>query len=70
MKLVKTDLRNRIGEEYFNGALICVVEKEELLNVTNEVVRKRFFNMKECMNLIRTYFLNLFTSFNEIVYFS
>ncbi|GKA78864.1 zinc finger MYM-type protein 1-like protein, partial [Tanacetum coccineum] len=47
MKLVKTDLRNRMGEEYFNGALICAIEKEELLNVTNEVVRKQFFGMKD-----------------------
>ncbi|GKB29102.1 zinc finger MYM-type protein 1-like protein [Tanacetum coccineum] len=47
MKLVKTDLRNRMGEEYFNGALICAIEKEELMNVTNEVVRKQFFGMKD-----------------------
>ncbi|GKC64986.1 zinc finger MYM-type protein 1-like protein [Tanacetum coccineum] len=39
MKLLKTDLHNRMGEEYFNGALICAIEKEELINVTNEVVR-------------------------------
>ncbi|GJZ91824.1 zinc finger MYM-type protein 1-like protein [Tanacetum coccineum] len=49
MKLVKTDLRNRMGEEYFNGALIYAIEKEELINinVTNEVVRKQFFSMKD-----------------------
>ncbi|GKE16021.1 concanavalin A-like lectin/glucanase domain, serine/threonine-protein kinase Rad53 [Tanacetum coccineum] len=29
----------RMSEEYFNGALICVIVKEELINVTNEVVR-------------------------------
>ncbi|GKB48907.1 zinc finger MYM-type protein 1-like protein, partial [Tanacetum coccineum] len=49
MKLVKTDLHNRMGEEYFNGALIYAIEKEELINinVTNEVVRKQFFSMKD-----------------------
>ncbi|GJW05788.1 hypothetical protein Tco_1568211 [Tanacetum coccineum] len=47
MKLVKTDLRNRMGKEYFDGALICAIEKEELMNVTNEVVRKQFFGMKD-----------------------
>ncbi|GKA47415.1 zinc finger MYM-type protein 1-like protein, partial [Tanacetum coccineum] len=47
IKLVKTDLRNRMGEEYFNGALVCAIEKEELMNVTNDVVRKRFFGMKD-----------------------
>ncbi|GJZ26847.1 zinc finger MYM-type protein 1-like protein [Tanacetum coccineum] len=40
IKLVKTDLRNRMGEEYFYGALVCAIEKEELMNVTNEVVPK------------------------------
>ena len=45
MKLIKTDLRNRMGDDYFNGALTCAIEKEELINVKNEGVRKRFFAM-------------------------
>ncbi|GKA30266.1 zinc finger MYM-type protein 1-like protein, partial [Tanacetum coccineum] len=45
MKLIKTDLRNRMGDDYFNGALTCAIEKEELTNVKNEGVRKRFFAM-------------------------
>ncbi|GKB46942.1 zinc finger MYM-type protein 1-like protein, partial [Tanacetum coccineum] len=45
VKLVKTDLRNRIDDDYFNGALTCAIEKEKLINVKNEGVRKPFFAM-------------------------
>ncbi|GJZ29862.1 zinc finger MYM-type protein 1-like protein [Tanacetum coccineum] len=47
MKLIKTNLRNRMGDEYFSGALTCAIEKEELVNVKNEGVRKRFFAMED-----------------------
>ncbi|GKE36709.1 zinc finger MYM-type protein 1-like protein [Tanacetum coccineum] len=40
MKLIKTNLRNRMGDEYFSGALTCAIEKEELVNVKNEGVPK------------------------------
>ncbi|XP_024969585.1 uncharacterized protein LOC112508952 [Cynara cardunculus var. scolymus] len=39
MKLVKTDLRNRIGDDFLNYALICAIEKEALNNVKNEDVK-------------------------------
>nr|XP_043614692.1 uncharacterized protein LOC122586772 [Erigeron canadensis] len=45
MKLVKTDLRNRIGDMFFNSCLICSIEREALANVTNEQIIKRFLNM-------------------------
>ncbi|KAL4577916.1 hypothetical protein LXL04_014031 [Taraxacum kok-saghyz] len=38
MKLVKSDLRNRIGDDFLNAALICAIEKKELSKVTNEAV--------------------------------
>ena len=38
MKFVKSDLRNRMGDEYLNSSLICVIEKEELSKVENETV--------------------------------
>ncbi|KAF5753626.1 putative HAT dimerization domain, ribonuclease H-like superfamily [Helianthus annuus] len=31
LKLVKTDLRNRIGPEFLNNAMVCVVEKDFLV---------------------------------------
>jgi hypothetical protein len=46
MKIVKTKLRNRIGDIYMSNSLICYVEKEELLKVTNEAVIQRFMKMK------------------------
>ncbi|KAK9049900.1 hypothetical protein SSX86_031131 [Deinandra increscens subsp. villosa] len=42
MKLIKTDLRNRMGEEYLNNALLCAVEKESFLKVKEEDVMARF----------------------------
>ncbi|KAI3516753.1 hypothetical protein L1887_15762 [Cichorium endivia] len=45
MKLVKSDLRNRMGDDFLNCALICAVEKEELAKVTNEVVIDCFHEM-------------------------
>nr|XP_043620645.1 zinc finger MYM-type protein 1-like [Erigeron canadensis] len=45
MKLVTTDLRNRIGDMFFNSCLICSIEREALANVTNEQIIERFLNM-------------------------
>ncbi|XP_022007862.1 uncharacterized protein LOC110907147 [Helianthus annuus] len=42
MKLIKTDLRNRMGEEYLNNALICAVKKETFYKVEEEDVMSRF----------------------------
>ncbi|KAL6645146.1 hypothetical protein ACP70R_016754 [Stipagrostis hirtigluma subsp. patula] len=47
MKIVKTYLRNRIGDENLSHTLICYVEKEEMDKVTNEAVAHRFMNMEE-----------------------
>ena len=46
MKIVKSDLRNKIGDEFLNAALICAIEKEALLNVTNDDVINQFQKMK------------------------
>ena len=45
MKLLKTDLRNRIGDDFMTDALICSVEKEALLDVKIERVMERFRKM-------------------------
>lgn len=36
MKLVKSNLRNQMGDDILNFALICAVEKKELAEVTEE----------------------------------
>lgn len=46
MKLVKTDLRNRIGDDFLNVALICDIERDIHDKVKNEDVIDRFQNMK------------------------
>ncbi|KAJ0714910.1 putative HAT dimerization domain, ribonuclease H-like superfamily [Helianthus annuus] len=42
MKLIKTDLRNWMGDEYLNNALICAFEKESFCKVKEEDVMARF----------------------------
>ncbi|XP_021997455.1 zinc finger MYM-type protein 1-like [Helianthus annuus] len=46
MKHVKTDLRNRMGDEYLTDACICYIEKEFFAKVAIEDVMNRFQNMK------------------------
>ncbi|KAL7600743.1 hypothetical protein Lser_V15G23751 [Lactuca serriola] len=45
LKLLKTDLRNKIGDEFLNGALLCNVETEALTKVEDEKVMERFQKM-------------------------
>ncbi|XP_052624818.1 uncharacterized protein LOC111915409 [Lactuca sativa] len=40
IKFLKTDLRNRTGDDFMNGALICSVEKEALENIKTKNVKK------------------------------
>ncbi|CAD6333648.1 unnamed protein product [Miscanthus lutarioriparius] len=47
MKIVKTNLRNRIGDQFMSDCLICYVEKEEMMKITNESVIRRFMKMQE-----------------------
>ena len=47
MKIVKTNLRNHIGDQFMSDCLICYVEKEEMMKVTNESVIRRFMKMQE-----------------------
>jgi hypothetical protein len=46
MKFVKTYLRNRIGDDHMNYVLICYVEKEEMRKVNNDVIVRRFMEMR------------------------
>ncbi|XP_024963682.1 uncharacterized protein LOC112503942 [Cynara cardunculus var. scolymus] len=46
MKIVKSDLRNKIGDEFLNAAIICTIEKEALLAVSNDDVITQFQKMK------------------------
>ena len=38
MKVVKTNLRNHMGDQYMSNSHTCYVEKEKMMKVTNKVV--------------------------------
>ena len=46
MNIVKTNLRNRIGDQFLNDCLVCYVEKDVLDTISNEVVIDHFQKMK------------------------
>ncbi|XP_071713714.1 uncharacterized protein [Rutidosis leptorrhynchoides] len=47
MKLVKSELRNRMGDDFLNDCLIGAIEKEALFNTKDESVMKRFQKMED-----------------------
>ncbi|XP_071728122.1 uncharacterized protein [Rutidosis leptorrhynchoides] len=47
MKIVKSNLRNRIGEEFLNACVICAVEREALAKVKDKDVIQRFHKMRD-----------------------
>jgi len=46
LKIVKTSLSNRIGDEHLSHRLIGYIDKEEMKNVTKVVVVRRFMTME------------------------
>jgi hypothetical protein len=46
MKIVKTSLSNRMGDQHLSHRLICYIEKEEMKKVSNETVVRRFMTME------------------------
>ena len=50
MKAVKTDLRNRMGDEWLNDSLVVYIEKEIVDSIDNELILNRFQNMDSRRN--------------------
>ena len=46
MNIVKTDLRNRMGDEWLNDSLLAYVEKDIFNTIDRETIMQRFQNMK------------------------
>ncbi|XP_019240751.1 PREDICTED: uncharacterized protein LOC109220742 [Nicotiana attenuata] len=46
MKLIKSDLRNSISEEFLNGCLVCNIERKVFAPVNNDAIIDRFQSMK------------------------
>ncbi|KAL9662712.1 hypothetical protein QQ045_027545 [Rhodiola kirilowii] len=46
MKIVKTDLRNKIGDDFLTDCLVCYIEKDVFKSIDNEAIMQYFQNMK------------------------
>ncbi|KAK4726814.1 hypothetical protein R3W88_031731 [Solanum pinnatisectum] len=46
MKHIKNEVRNNIGNHYLNDCLVCYIEHDVFINVSNDVIIDRFQNMK------------------------
>ena len=47
ISLIKTNLHNKMGDEWLNDLMICYVEKEIFRSITNEKIIQRFEAMKK-----------------------
>lgn len=45
MNIVKTDLRNKMGDEWLNDSLVVYIEREVFATIDNEAILNRFQNM-------------------------
>ncbi|XP_074556811.1 uncharacterized protein LOC141812699 [Curcuma longa] len=45
MKIIKTDLRNRMGDEWMNDSLVVYIEKEIFATIENEQILQHFQQM-------------------------
>ena len=50
MKTVKTELRNKIGDEWLNDSLVVYIEREIFETIDNEPILNRFQNMDNRKN--------------------
>ena len=46
LSIVKTDLRNKMGDEWLNDLMICYTEKEIFRSIKNDKIINRFEDMK------------------------
>ena len=46
MSIVKTDLRNKIGDERLDDLMICYTKKKIFRSIKNDKIIKRFEEMK------------------------
>lgn len=46
MNIIKTNLRNKMGDEFLTDCLVCYIEKDLFTSIDNEVIIQHFQNMK------------------------
>lgn len=47
MNLVKTKLKNSMGNQVLNDCLVTFIERDIFLNISNDAVMERFYAMKK-----------------------
>ncbi|TVU40845.1 hypothetical protein EJB05_14325, partial [Eragrostis curvula] len=50
--IIKTDLRNKMGDEWLNDLMICYIEKEKFRSIGNERIIQEFEEMKKRQQLV------------------
>ncbi|XP_071718979.1 uncharacterized protein [Rutidosis leptorrhynchoides] len=46
MKLIKNDLRNKLGDQFMNDCLLAYIEKDVLDGISNDAIMDKFYRMK------------------------
>ena len=46
MKIVKTPLRNKMGDQWLSDSIIVYIERDVFAFIDNESIMRRFHNMK------------------------
>jgi len=46
MNIIKTDLRNKMGNDFLTDCLVCYIEKDVFRSIDNEDIIQHFQNMK------------------------
>ncbi|XP_071708432.1 uncharacterized protein [Rutidosis leptorrhynchoides] len=46
MKLIKNDLRNKMGDQFMNDCLLLYIEKDVLDDISNNTIMDEFYRMK------------------------
>jgi hypothetical protein len=54
MSIIKTDLRNKMGDVWLNDLMICYNKKEIFRKIDNEKIKKQFQEMKKRRMLLPT----------------
>ena len=48
MKIVKTPLRNKMGDQWLSDSMLVYIEKDVFVFIDNEPIMRRFHDMKPC----------------------
>ena len=49
MKIIKTDTRNKMGDEWLNYRMTCYIERDVFASITNDDILQYFQELKSCL---------------------